>query len=48
MTTLPERLAAHRRWLAGEPDGVRLVEHGADLRCADLSGADLPKPEKYR
>ncbi len=48
---LPRILAAHVKWLAGEPDGSRAdlsradlrdaVLSGADLSCADLSGADL-------
>jgi hypothetical protein len=27
MTTLTERLEAHAAWLAGDPEGRRLVEH---------------------
>ena len=41
MTTLTERLEAHAAWLAGDPEGRRLVEHGAYLREAYLQGADL-------
>ena len=41
MTTLSERLKAHAAWLAGYPEGRRLVERGADLYGADLYGADL-------
>ena len=43
---LPRILAAHVKWLAGEPDGSRAdlsraVLRDADLRDAVLSGADL-------
>ena len=31
----------HKKWLNGEPDGVRADLSGADLSDADLSGADL-------
>ena len=36
-----EILAAHKKWLNGEPDGVRADLRGADLSGANLSGADL-------
>ena len=33
---MPKILAAHAKWLGGDPDGSR-----ANLRDADLSGANL-------
>lgn len=43
---LDEILSLHKKWLSGDPDGVRADLRGADLRGADLrranlSGADL-------
>ena len=45
MTTLTERLEAHAAWLAGYPEGRRLVERGVDLYGADLYGADLRRAD---
>ena len=47
MTTLSERLKAHAAWLAGYPEGRRLVERGADLYGADLYGAYLRGADLY-
>lgn len=38
---IEERLELHQKWIRNEPGGIRLEEHGADLREADLRGADL-------
>ena len=48
---MPKILAAHAKWLGGDPDGSRANLRaaylrdanlsGANLRCANLSGADL-------
>jgi hypothetical protein len=38
---LDATLAAHAKWLRGEPDGKRADLRSADLRSAYLSGADL-------
>lgn len=34
-------LKKHKDWLEGESDGERADLQGADLRCANLQGADL-------
>ena len=36
-----ERLKLHEKWLCREDGGIKLVEHGADLREADLCEANL-------
>jgi len=36
-----QELELHAKWLRAEPDGVRLLKHGANLSEADLSGAVL-------
>lgn len=38
---IEERLKLHQKWIRNEPGGIRLEEHGPDLREADLWGADL-------
>ena len=38
---IEERLELHQEWICNEPGGIRLEEHGVNLREADLRGADL-------
>lgn len=38
---LDEILSLHKKWLSGDPDGVRAYLSGAYLSGADLSAADL-------
>jgi len=38
---ISEKLAGHKKWLAGNPNGVRADFRGADLSQASLSGANL-------
>ena len=38
---IEERLELHQKWIRNEPGGIRLEEHGANLREADLREADL-------
>ena len=38
---IEERLELHQKWICNEPGGIRLEEHGVNLREADLRGADL-------
>ena len=38
---LPEILASHARWLAGDPSGQRANLDGANLNWANLNGANL-------
>ena len=38
---LDEILSLHKKWLSGDPDGVRADLRGANLREADLSWANL-------
>jgi uncharacterized protein YjbI with pentapeptide repeats len=39
--TLPQALELHAKWLAKEPEGVRLDLSGANLRESILRGVDL-------
>lgn len=41
MVITPSELELHAKSLRGEPDGRRLIKTNADLRCANLSDADL-------
>ena len=38
---IEERLELHQKWIRNEPGGIRLEEHGANLREANLREADL-------
>ena len=38
---IEERLELHQKWICNEPGGIRLEEHGVNLRGADLREADL-------
>ena len=38
---IEEHLELHQKWIRNEPGGIRLEEHGANLRGADLWEADL-------
>ena len=38
---IEKRLELHQKWIRNEPGGIRLEEHGANLRVADLRVANL-------
>ena len=38
---IEERLELHQKWIRNEPGGIRLEEHGANLRGANLRGSNL-------
>ena len=44
---LDEILSLHKKWLSGDPDGVRANLYGADLSEADLNEANLSGANLY-